>query len=85
MEGHDLLLVPWEEASGRRLRDAWSEVPEAKDIGIVIGPEGGISEREIEALTHIGAKTVTLGPRILRTETAAIATAALVMQLWGDL
>ena len=85
MAGHDLILVPWEDASGRRLKDAFAERPDAGDIGIVIGPEGGMSEGEVGALAHIGALTVTLGPRILRTETAAVVSAALAMQLWGDL
>ena len=85
MKGHDLLLVPWEEASGRGLRAARKEFPAARDIGIVIGPEGGMSATEVDALTALGAIPVTLGPRILRTETAAITACALTMLLWGDL
>lgn len=85
MARHDLVLVPWEEASGRRMRDAAVEYPEVEDIGIVIGSEGGMSEAEVAALRDIGALTVTLGPRILRTETAAVVSAALAMSLWGDL
>ena len=85
MKGHDLLLVPWEEASGRGLRAAREEFPAARDIGIVIGPEGGMSAAEVDALTALGAVPVTLGPRILRTETAAITACALTMLLWGDL
>lgn len=84
MARHDLLLVPWEDARGRRLRDAFGECPEARDIGLVIGPEGGIDPEEVERMQTAGAKCVTLGPRILRAETAAIASAALVMSLWGD-
>lgn len=85
MGGHDLLLVPWEEADGHRVRDAWKDSPEARDIGIVIGPEGGIAPEEIEALEALGALPVTLGPRILRAETAAVTAAALAMAMWGDL
>ena len=84
MAAHDLLLVPWEEAGGYRLKDAFAARPDAADIGVVIGPEGGMSPQEVDAMLALGARTVTLGPRILRTETAAIAAAALVMQLWGD-
>jgi len=84
MEGHDLLLVPWEEASGTRMKDAFASKPGARDIGVVIGPEGGITPEEIEAMAAAGGRCVTLGPRILRTETAAVVSAALVMQLWGD-
>ena len=85
MARHDLVLVPWEEARGLRMKDAFAERPGARDIGIVIGPEGGMSAEEVAALQAAGAKAVTLGPRILRTETAAVVSAALAMSLWGDL
>ena len=85
MAAHDALLIPWEDARGTRLKDVFKELPEARDIGIVIGPEGGMSPEEVDAMLQIGGRTVTLGPRILRTETAAVVAAALAMQLWGDL
>ena len=85
MAGRELLLVPWEEARGARMKDAFAQRPDARDIGIVIGPEGGIAPEEVEAMSAAGARTVTLGPRILRTETAAVVSAALAMQLWGDI
>ena len=47
--------------------------------------EGGMAAEEIAALTEIGAQPVTLGRRILRAETAAVAAAAVTMALWGDL
>ena len=85
LRGHELALAPWEEASARRMKDAFAEVPDARDIALVIGPEGGMSEAEVAALEAVGVRAVTLGPRILRTETAAVVAAALAMQLWGDL
>jgi len=85
MQQHDLLLVPWEDAAGYGLAAAHAEFLEARDIGIVIGPEGGMSANEIAAIEEIGARQITLGPRILRTETAAITACALSMLLWGDL
>lgn len=85
MASHDLVLIPWEEASGRRMKNAFAEHPDARDIGIVIGPEGGMSESEVEALTKIGAEAITLGPRILRAETAAVTAAAMAVMLWADL
>ena len=85
MAAHDLLLVPWEDARGFGLKAARAAFPEAKDVGIVIGPEGGMSENEVRALEELGAKQITLGPRILRTETAAIAAATMAMLLWGDI
>ena len=85
MAAHDLVLVPWEDARGFGLKAAREAFPEAKDIGIVIGPEGGMSDNEVRALEELGAKQITLGPRILRTETAAIAAATMAMLLWGDI
>lgn len=84
MRGHDLLMIPWEEALDGRLSDMRARFPDARDIGIVVGPEGGISAREMEQMTAVGGRAVTLGPRILRTETAAVTAAALAMGLWGD-
>lgn len=85
MAAHDLLLVPWEDTQGFGMKTAREAFPEARDIGIVIGPEGGMSENEVRALEELGAKQITLGPRILRTETAAIAAATMAMLLWGDI
>ena len=85
MAGRSLLIVPWEEARGTRLRDVCAEMPGAADIGVVIGPEGGMTAEEVADMAALGARTITLGPRILRTETASVAAAALAMQLWGDI
>ncbi len=51
----------------------------------MIGPEGGFSNSEFEDAKVSGFKAVSLGPRILRTESAAIATLAVLQSLWGDL
>ena len=80
----DLVLIPWEDARGTRMADVFGDSPDARSVGIVIGPEGGMSPDEVAALRAAGGRTVTLGPRILRTETAAVVAAALAMQLWGD-
>ena len=48
-------------------------------IGVLIGPEGGISLEEIEALTESGAMTMSLGKRILRTETVTLNVASIIM------
>lgn len=85
MAAHDALLIPWEDARGARMKDVFAARPDARDIGIVIGPEGGMSPEEVDAMLEIGGQTLTLGPRILRTETAAVVSAALAMQLWGDI
>ena len=55
------------------------------DIGLFIGPEGGISAGEADALDASGAFPATLGSRILRTETAPVAALAVIMALTGNL
>ncbi|MBQ2956853.1 MAG: 16S rRNA (uracil(1498)-N(3))-methyltransferase [Clostridia bacterium] len=82
---HELMLMPWEDARDVRLKDVYEKEPAAKDVAFVIGPEGGISEREAEEAREAGALCVTLGPRILRTETAALTSTAVAMTLWGDI
>ena len=56
-----------------------------KAITILIGPEGGLSEQEIQQAMTVGYQPVKLGPRVLRTETATAAALAVVQTLWGDL
>ena len=81
MRARELMLMPYELHRGRGLN---SIEPGARDIGILIGPEGGIDAAEAEKAETAGALPVTLGPRILRTETAAIATIAMTMLRFGD-
>lgn len=52
---------------------------------LLIGPEGGFSDREYQQASLAGFRAVSLGPRILRTETAAIAALAVAQSRWGDL
>lgn len=61
------------------------ELVPADRIRILIGPEGGLDAREAELAVSAGFQRVRLGPRILRTETAALATISAVQTLWGDL
>ncbi|MCR4621328.1 MAG: 16S rRNA (uracil(1498)-N(3))-methyltransferase [Clostridiales bacterium] len=82
---HQVCFVFWENARGERLLDMFRQRPELTDLACVIGPEGGISEREMEELTASGACVLTLGKRILRAETAAIAASAEILALWGDM
>jgi 16S rRNA (uracil1498-N3)-methyltransferase len=56
-----------------------------KKLCLLIGPEGGLSERELEDAALAGFRAVSLGPRILRTETAALAALAIAQATWGDL
>ena len=54
-------------------------------VCLLIGPEGGFSNNEYEDADVAGCTSVSIGPRILRTETAAVAAIAVVQSLWGDL
>lgn len=79
-EGLDRILLPYEDAKGlensrrvlRELRDD-AEKGKVRRVGIFIGPEGGFSGDEVKALSESGASVITLGNRILRTETAGMA------------
>lgn len=70
----ELLIVPYEEENSTKISDVLREY-KGENIKILIGPEGGIDSEEIKKIIEAGAKTVTLGSRILRTETAAIISA----------
>ncbi len=80
-----LCLFPWEEAAGTSLGQALAASGEPAQISVFIGPEGGFTAGEAEAAVQAGAQVVTLGRRILRTETAALVSLALVMQSLGEL
>ncbi len=83
----DMMIVPYEKAEGDSFKDAIEEIKEYDksniNIGIVIGPEGGFEPSEIEQLKEAGAKIVTLGKRILRTETVALAMSSVIMYELG--
>lgn len=81
---HALVLAPWEEAASVRIADVLRET-DAREIAVVIGPEGGMTEDEIAQLAGAGGRIVTLGSRILRTETAGLAALASILTLTGDL
>ena len=84
----DVLIVPWEDARDGSIRQALApfEGREALRVGILIGPEGGISGKEAHWLAeNARAKLVTLGPRILRTETAGLCALTMVMAFRGEM
>ncbi len=79
-------LVPWEEEKAASLGDLLKQPhSEEKAVFLFVGPEGGFARSEIEALVKAGAEKVHLGPRILRSETAAAAVITMVQAAWGDL
>ena len=81
----DAAVVPWEDARGYSLNAFHAEHPDIRTLAVVIGPEGGITPAEIEALQTAGCRPVTLGPRILRTETAGLAALSALMCLYGEM
>lgn len=54
-------------------------------LNLLVGPEGGFSADEIKMLEQQGVQSINLGPRILRTETAALVAISIIQNLWGDL
>ncbi|MBN1006670.1 16S rRNA (uracil(1498)-N(3))-methyltransferase [Amphritea pacifica] len=56
-----------------------------KSVALLIGPEGGLSETEVELALSKGFKPVAFGPRVFRTETAPVAALSVLQYLWGDL
>ncbi|MDY6826052.1 MAG: 16S rRNA (uracil(1498)-N(3))-methyltransferase [Bacillota bacterium] len=79
-------IVPWEKEKSLALADALQRpLSGGQNVLLFIGPEGGFSDAEMKVLHQAGAETVYLGPRILRTETAAIASMVMIQTAWGDL
>lgn len=76
----DLLLVPYESKNGMTdTKNALSKIKNGMSVGIFIGPEGGFEENEINLATEIGGNVISLGKRILRTETAAMTAVSMCM------
>ena len=77
---YELILFPYENEENYTIKDCLRKLSDKpKNVAIIIGPEGGFSEKEAELLVKIGAQSVTLGKTILRTETAGMAAMAMVM------
>ena len=85
----DLFIVPYENAENFGIKGLINELGDnkksIKKVGIMVGPEGGFEEEEIEKLKEGNAYVVTLGSRILRTETAGFVATSLVQYELGDL
>lgn len=76
----DLFIVPYECKDGMEsTKNALAKIKSGSSVGILIGPEGGFELNEIDAATEAGGITVSLGKRILRTETAAITAVGMCM------
>lgn len=78
------IIVPYEDEKTITIKEGLADLKDGP-IHLVIGPEGGFEEDEIQRLKEIGAKIVTLGPRILRTETAGLVTGTIILYEVGNL
>ncbi len=74
-----LSLIPWEKEEAVTLKAALAQSGYVERIGVFIGPEGGYTSAEIDLACQVGALPITLGPRILRMETAAIVALTLIL------
>lgn len=76
----DVVLIPYELAEGmEKTRQIIEGIRSGQSVGIFIGPEGGFETEEVESAVACGARAITLGKRILRTETAGLTTLSILM------
>lgn len=76
----DVKLIPYELAQDMdRTRETLARIQPGQSVGIFIGPEGGFEEAEVEMALQQGAQAITLGRRILRTETAGMCVLSALM------
>ena len=84
MKNNDMNICPYENERTVSIKKAIQN-SDIKNIGIFVGPEGGITEEEIESVQEIGSHVVSLGPRILRTETASVVASSIVLYELSDI
>lgn len=83
--GHTVKLLLWEGEEKTTLRDCLGKYEAPESVAVVVGPEGGLSAEEVEQALACGFTPVTLGKRILRTETAGLAMISILQFHWGDM
>lgn len=79
--GVRILLSPRADASLAQ----WVRATPARDVTVLVGPEGGFTDQEEEAAVAAGALALSMGPRVLRTETAGLAALAILAAGWGGI
>jgi 16S rRNA (uracil1498-N3)-methyltransferase len=85
-QDHDLALMPWEEAERHSLSGLLRDIEPLPDtVALWIGPEGGFDPDEAAIAREQGIQPVTLGPRILRAETAALAAVTIVLSALDEM
>ncbi|HEU0264241.1 MAG TPA: RsmE family RNA methyltransferase, partial [Geobacterales bacterium] len=81
----ELKLLLWEDEEQRHLRQILTAETAPRSVALLVGPEGGLTPEEAEMAMAHGFIAVTLGNRILRTETAGLAAISILQYVWGDL
>ena len=85
-QNHALSLIPWEEATENSLANVLRALGRRPArVGLFIGPEGGFDPNEIVLAQGTGLQVTTLGPRILRAETAALVAVTIIMSEMGEM
>jgi 16S rRNA (uracil1498-N3)-methyltransferase len=82
---HERVFMPTMQEKTTGLADAVGPLAHSERLALLIGPEGGFDEGEVQQALACGIQPVTLGPRTLRAETAALAAATIIMDRWGEL
>ena len=83
--GQAVRLLLWEEERENRLKETLAGIPLPETVALIVGPEGGLSAAEADQARACGYVPVSLGKRIVRTETASLVMLAILQFLWGDL
>jgi 16S rRNA (uracil1498-N3)-methyltransferase len=78
-------LILWEGEREHSLKDVLTAGGKPASVIVSIGPEGGFDPLEVRHFSQHGFKPVTLGSRILRTETASVAILAIMQYIWGEM
>lgn len=84
MKKNDLNIAPYENERTKSIKEAIKGV-DINNVGIFVGPEGGFEENEIRSIESIKGQSVSLGPRILRTETASVVASSIVLYELSDI
>ena len=82
IQEYDLVLLAYEEEKNNYIKNELQKLKNSKEkfkIAVIIGPEGGIEREEVQMLEEKGAKVITLGKRILRTETVSLQVSSIIM------
>lgn len=87
IKDYDIVIVAYENEENNNIKSVLNEIKNRASlkIAVIVGPEGGIEEKEIELLKSFNSKVVSLGKRILRTETAPIVLASVIMYEFDEM